>query len=99
MTIFFERRRPLALAMGIAGQPVGATERTSSSLIDCVALYNHRDGRTDVARQPQRGLPVRFPPCLVAKVPTLWTNSYFVATTGGAPLAAIKQYVENQKHV
>ena len=25
--------------------------------------------------------------------PTLWTNSYFVATVGGAPLAILKQYV------
>jgi putative transposase len=32
-----------------------------------------------------------------SKLPTLWTNSYFVATTGGAPLAAVKQYVEQQK--
>ena len=33
------------------------------------------------------------------RLPTLWTNSYFVATVGGAPLAVLKQYVENQKHV
>jgi len=33
------------------------------------------------------------------RVPTLWTNSYFVATAGGAPLQIIKQYVENQKTV
>jgi putative transposase len=33
------------------------------------------------------------------RLPTLWTNSYFVATVGGAPLAVIKQYIENQKHV
>jgi putative transposase len=38
-------------------------------------------------------------PHLRSRLPTLWTNSYFVATTGGAPLAAIKQYVENQKRV
>jgi len=30
---------------------------------------------------------------------TLWTNSYFVATVGGAPLAVIKQYMENQETV
>jgi putative transposase len=30
---------------------------------------------------------------------TLWTNSYFVSTVGGAPLAVIKQDIENQKHV
>jgi putative transposase len=34
---------------------------------------------------------------LTTKLPTLWTNSYFVSTVGGAPLAAIKQYIENQK--
>jgi len=33
------------------------------------------------------------------RVPTLWTNSYFVSTVGGAPLEIIKQYIENQKNV
>ncbi|MDR1542545.1 MAG: IS200/IS605 family transposase [Clostridiales bacterium] len=36
-------------------------------------------------------------PFFRSQLPTLWTNSYFVSTVGGAPLAAIKQYVENQK--
>lgn len=35
--------------------------------------------------------------CLTTKLPTLWTNSYFVSTVGGAPLNVIKQYIENQK--
>jgi putative transposase len=34
---------------------------------------------------------------LRTRIPTLWTNSYFVSTVGGAPLAVIKQYIENQK--
>jgi putative transposase len=38
-------------------------------------------------------------PVVKRKLPTLWTNSYFVGTTGGAPLALIKQYIEQQKHV
>ena len=38
-------------------------------------------------------------PVLERKLPTLWTNSYFVSTVGGAPLAVIKQYIENQKNV
>ncbi len=38
-------------------------------------------------------------PWLKKRLPTLWTNSYFVSTVGGAPLAVIKQYIENQKHV
>lgn len=36
---------------------------------------------------------------LRSKLPTLWTNSYFVATVGGAPLEVIREYVENQKNV
>jgi putative transposase len=38
-------------------------------------------------------------PQLRRRLPSLWTNSYFVSTVGGAPLAVIKQYIENQKHV
>ena len=34
---------------------------------------------------------------LTTKLPTLWTNSYFVSTVGGAPLSIIKQYIENQQ--
>lgn len=34
---------------------------------------------------------------LRSRLPTLWTNSYFVSTVGGAPLAVIKQYIEQQK--
>lgn len=38
-------------------------------------------------------------PWLRSRLPTLWTNSYFVSTVGGAPLAVIKRYIENQKYV
>jgi putative transposase len=38
-------------------------------------------------------------PWLRSRLPTLWTNSYFVSTVGGAPLAVIKRYIENQKNV
>ena len=34
---------------------------------------------------------------LRSRLPSLWTNSYFVATVGGAPLSVIKGYVETQK--
>ena len=36
---------------------------------------------------------------LRSRLPTLWTHSYFVSTVGGAPLAAIKKYIEQQKDV
>jgi putative transposase len=43
-----------------------------------------------------RFLRMEFPH-LKSRLPTLWTNAYFVSTVGGAPLSVIKQYVENQK--
>ena len=36
-------------------------------------------------------------PHLRQRLPTLWTNSYFVSTVWGAPLSVIKQYIENQQ--
>ena len=38
-------------------------------------------------------------PHLKSRLPNLWTRSYFVASTGGVTLEALKQYVENQKGV
>jgi len=38
-------------------------------------------------------------PSIKSRLPTLWTNSYFVVTTGGAPLEVIKQYIEQQRRV
>lgn len=36
-------------------------------------------------------------PSLKSRLPTLWTNSYFVSSVGGAPLEEIKKYIQNQK--
>ena len=38
-------------------------------------------------------------PWLKSRLPSLWTNRYFVSTVGGAPLSVIRQYMENQKNV
>jgi putative transposase len=38
-------------------------------------------------------------PALRSRLPTLWTNSYLCPTVGGAPLAIVKQYIENQKNI
>lgn len=38
-------------------------------------------------------------PKLKSRLPSLWTNSYFVCTVGDAPLAVIRQYIEDQKKV
>lgn len=36
-------------------------------------------------------------PSLKSRLPCLWTNSYFVSTVGGAPLSAVKRYIEQQE--
>ena len=38
-------------------------------------------------------------PHLKSRLPNLWTRSYFVASTGGVTLQALKRYVESQKGV
>ncbi len=38
-------------------------------------------------------------PHLKSRIPTLWTNNYFVATVGGTTRPIIKQYVANQRNV
>lgn len=36
-------------------------------------------------------------PSLKRKLPSLWTNSYYVGSTGGVTLETVKKYVESQK--
>ncbi len=36
-------------------------------------------------------------PTLKQRLPSLWTNNYFVATVGGVTLDTLKRYVETQK--
>ncbi len=38
-------------------------------------------------------------PAMKSRLPTLWTRSKFVSTTGGVTLDVLKKYVENQKGV
>ena len=42
-------------------------------------------------------LRIEFPQ-LKRKLPTLWTNSYFVSTVGGATPEAVRRYIENQRN-
>ncbi len=67
-------------------------------LVECDPQFGiHRLVRLIKGRS-SRFLRQAFPK-LRTRMPTLWTNSYFVSTVGGAPLSVIKQYIENQKHV
>ncbi|MEE6157964.1 IS200/IS605 family transposase [Olsenella sp. YH-ols2221] len=38
-------------------------------------------------------------PWLGARIPALWTSSHSVSAVGGAPLAVVRQCIENQKSV
>lgn len=67
-------------------------------LVECDPQFGiHRLVRLIKGRS-SRFLRQEFPG-LRRKLPTLWTNSYFVSTVGGTPLNVIKQYIEHQKHV
>jgi putative transposase len=67
-------------------------------LVDVDPQYGIHRLIKEVKGTSSRELRAAFP-FLKSRLPTLWTNSYFVSTVGGAPLAVIKQYIENQKHV
>jgi len=74
-------------------------------LLDHVHLLCEVDPQFGIAKfvrlvkgRSSRLLRQEFPK-LKSRLPTLWTNSWFCSTVGGAPLAVIKQYIEQQKHV
>jgi putative transposase len=67
-------------------------------LVTCDPQYGiHRLVKTIKSRS-SRLLRQEFP-SLRSRLPTLWTNSYFVATVGGATSEVVKRYVENQRNV
>jgi putative transposase len=67
-------------------------------LVECAPQFGiHRLVRRIKGRS-SRLLRQEYPK-LKTRMPTLWTNSYFVSTIGGAPLSVIQQYIESQKHV
>ena len=67
-------------------------------LVDCDPQYGINKLVRLIKGRTSRYLRAEFP-SLRRRLPSLWTNSYFVATVGGAPLAIVKQYVQNQHNV
>lgn len=67
-------------------------------LVECDPQFGINRLVRSIKGRSSRTLRQEFP-ALKSRLPCLWTNSYFVATVGGAPLAVIKQYIENQKNV
>ena len=66
-------------------------------LVGCDPQYGIHRLVKQVKGRSSRVLRSEFPH-LRSRLPTLWTNSYFVATVGGATLAVVKRYVENQRN-
>lgn len=66
-------------------------------LVSCDPQYGIHRLVKQIKGRSSRLLREEFP-YLKSKLPTLWTNSYFVATIGGATLEVVKHYVENQRN-
>ena len=66
-------------------------------LVECDPQYGIHRLVKQIKGRSSRLLREEFP-SIKRRLPTLWTNSYFVATVGGAPLEIVKQYVENQRN-
>ena len=67
-------------------------------LVDCDPQYGINKLVRLVKGRTSHHLRKEFP-SLRRRLPSLWTNSYFVATVGEAPLAIVEQYVENQRNI
>ena len=66
-------------------------------LVECDPQYGIHRLVKQIKGRSSRVLRQEFD-SLRSRLPTLWTNSYFVATVGGAPLEVIKQYVADQRN-
>jgi putative transposase len=81
-----------------------ATVLELESMPDHVHLLGEVDPRYGIHRlvRQMKGRSLRLLrqefPTLRSRLPTLWTNSYFVSSCGGAPVAVIK-HIENQENV
>lgn len=66
-------------------------------LVECDPQYGIHRLVKQIKGRTSRLLRDEFP-SLRSRLPTLWTNSYFVATVGEAPLDVVKQYVAGQRN-
>lgn len=66
-------------------------------LVSCDPQYGIHRLVKQIKGRSSRLLRQEFPQ-VRSRIPTLWTNSYFVATVGGATLEIVKQYVANQRN-
>lgn len=67
-------------------------------LIDCDPSFGVYKIVKRMKGRSSRFLRAEFPR-LKSRLPTLWTNSVCIVTTGGASISVIQQYIRNQKGV
>lgn len=67
-------------------------------LVDVDSQYGIHRLIKQIKGRSSRLLREEFPE-LKRRLPSLWTNSYFVTTTGGASIDVIKKYIKEQKYV
>ena len=65
-------------------------------LVDCDPQFGVAKYIKIVKGRSSRILRLKFKH-LRTSLPTLWTNSYFISTVGGAPISIVKQYIQNQQ--
>ena len=63
--------------------------------LNCLPTLSPSDIMQKIKGATSRVLRDEFPQ--LQKMPSLWTRSYFVSTTGNVSSETVKQYVENQK--
>jgi len=64
-------------------------------LMDVDPQYGVHRAVTQFKGRSSRVVRAEFP-WLRSRLPTRWTNSYFAAPVGGAPLEIVKQHIKNQ---
>jgi putative transposase len=67
-------------------------------LVSCDPQYGIHRLVKQIKGRSSRYIRQEFP-AVRSRIPTLRTNSYFVATVGGATLEIVKQYVANQQRL
>lgn len=66
-------------------------------LVSCDPQYGIHRLVKQIKGRSSRHIRQEFPQ-VRSRIPTLWTNSYFVATVGGSTLEIVKQYVASQRN-
>ena len=66
-------------------------------IVDCAPQYGIHKLVRLIKGQTSRHLRAEFP-SIKRRLPSLWTNNYFVATVGREPLEMMEQYVQNQRN-